>query len=122
MKTKPEILAPAGDMFKLKTALAFGADAVYAGIPKFSLRTREAGFTHENLQEAIDYTHSLGKKIYITLNIYPHSLKVDSFLKDAEFTFKVRLTKMLNIINLDFINIIQFCQRHFQRRSIYLIR
>lgn len=84
MKKKPEILAPAGDMFKLKTAFAFGADAVYAGIPKFSLRTREAGFSHENLQEAIDYTHSLGKKIYITLNIYPHSLKVDSFLEELD--------------------------------------
>lgn len=84
MNKIPEILAPAGDMFKLKTAFAFGADAVYAGIPKFSLRTREAGFSHENLQEAIDYTHSICKKIYITLNIYPHSLKVDSFLEELD--------------------------------------
>ncbi|MCF7832863.1 MAG: tRNA 5-hydroxyuridine modification protein YegQ [Candidatus Marinimicrobia bacterium] len=84
MNKRPEILSPAGDMQKLKTAFAFGADAVYAGIPKFSLRTREAGFTPENLQEAIDYTHSLGKKIYVTLNIYPHSLKVDSFLKELD--------------------------------------
>ncbi len=84
MKQNAEILAPAGDMQKLKTAFAFGADAVYAGIPKFSLRTREAGFTPENLQLAIDYTHSLGKKIYITLNIYPHNLKVNAFLKELD--------------------------------------
>ncbi len=84
MKQTPEILAPAGDMFKLKTAYAFGADAVYAGIPKFSLRTREAGFTPENLQIAIDYAHSIGKKIYLTLNIYPHNLKVDAFLKELD--------------------------------------
>ncbi|MCK4529783.1 MAG: U32 family peptidase, partial [Candidatus Marinimicrobia bacterium] len=80
----PEILAPAGDMEKLKTAFAFGADAVYAGIPKFSLRTREAGFSHENLQSAIDLTHTMGKKLYLTLNIYPHNLKVDSFLKELD--------------------------------------
>jgi putative protease len=84
MKNKPEILAPAGDMLKLKMAFAFGADAVYAGIPKFSLRTREAGFTPDNLAEAIDYTHSIGKKIYLTLNIYPHNLKVDAFLKELD--------------------------------------
>ncbi len=80
----PEILAPAGDMEKLKTAFAFGADAVYAGVPKFSLRTREAGFSHENLQSAIDLTHTMGKKLYLTLNIYPHNLKVDSFLKELD--------------------------------------
>ena len=84
MKNKPEILAPAGDMQKLKMAFAFGADAVYAGIPKFSLRTREAGFTPENLAEAIDYTHAIGKKIYLTLNIYPHNLKVESFLQELD--------------------------------------
>jgi len=84
MKQKPEILAPAGDMFKLKTAFAFGADAVYAGIPKFSLRTREAGFNADNLKEAIDYTHAIGKKIYLTLNIYPHNLKVDAFLRELD--------------------------------------
>ena len=84
MNKKPEILSPAGDMEKLKIALAFGADAVYAGIPKFSLRTREAGFTPKNLQDAIDYTHQLGKKIYFTLNISPHNLKIESFLKELD--------------------------------------
>ncbi|MEA2077931.1 MAG: U32 family peptidase, partial [Candidatus Marinimicrobia bacterium] len=86
----PEILAPAGDMEKLKTAFAFGADAVYAGIPKFSLRTREAGFSSENLQAAIDYTHSIEKKIYLTLNIYPHNLKVDAFLKELDIVVPMK--------------------------------
>ncbi|MDZ7796224.1 MAG: tRNA 5-hydroxyuridine modification protein YegQ [Candidatus Marinimicrobia bacterium] len=84
MRTKPEILSPAGDMEKLKTALAFGADAVYAGIPKFSLRTRETGFTPDNIAEAIDHTHRHGKKIYLTLNIFPHNLKVDAFLRELD--------------------------------------
>ncbi|MDZ7820797.1 MAG: tRNA 5-hydroxyuridine modification protein YegQ [Candidatus Marinimicrobia bacterium] len=84
MSSTPEILSPAGDMEKLKAALAFGADAVYAGIPKFSLRTRETGFTPENIASAIDYTHRLGKKIYLTLNIYPHNIKVDAFLRELD--------------------------------------
>lgn len=80
----PELLSPAGDMEKLKTAFAFGADAVYAGIPKFSLRTRETGFTTEKLKTAVEYAHNLGKKIYITINIYPHNLKIKSFLKELD--------------------------------------
>jgi U32 family peptidase len=84
MESFVEILSPAGDMEKLKIAIAYGADAVYAGIPKFSLRTRETGFTPDNLREAVEYTHKNGKKIYLTLNIYPHNLKVDSFLKELD--------------------------------------
>jgi len=84
MITKPEILAPAGDMDKLKTALAYGADAVYAGIPKFSLRTRETAFSTESLQEAIEYVHKKDKKIYLTLNIFPHNLKVEAFLRELD--------------------------------------
>lgn len=85
MSKEPEILAPAGDPDKMQVALAYGANAVYAGIPKFSLRTRETGFTKDNLQAAVDFTHEAGKKIYLTLNIYPHNLKVDAFLKELDF-------------------------------------
>ena len=84
MRRVPEILSPAGDMEKLKTALAFGADAVYAGIPKFSLRTREAGFTADNIAEAVEHTHRQRKKIYLTMNIFPHNLKVDAFLRELD--------------------------------------
>ncbi len=80
----PELLLPAGDMEKLKAALAFGADAVYAGVPKYSLRTREIGFREETLKEAVDYTHKLGKKIYLVMNIYAHNLKVTGFLKELD--------------------------------------
>ena len=74
-----ELVAPAGNFEKLKYALAYGADAVYAGVPKFSLRVRDNDFTLENLREAIDYTHQKGKKIYLTLNIYPHNKKLNAF-------------------------------------------
>jgi len=77
----PELLSPAGNMEKLKYALAFGADAVYAGIPRYSLRTRENDFNTGNLPEAIAYTHALGRKIYMTMNIYAHNAKVEGFRK-----------------------------------------
>ena len=57
-----ELLSPAGSPEKLKYALAYGADAVYAGIPKFSLRAKENPFKDNLLKEAIDYTHKMGKK------------------------------------------------------------
>ena len=76
----PELVCPAGSIEKLKFALAYGADAVYAGIPKFSLRARENEFDKKNIVEAIDYTHAAGKKIYLTLNIFPHNRKLQSFI------------------------------------------
>ncbi len=75
-KIKPnkiELLSPAGNMKKLKTALAFGADAVYAGIPDFSLRVRINDFNIESIREAVAYCHKKKKKIYITVNIFAHN-------------------------------------------------
>ncbi|MDD4351516.1 MAG: U32 family peptidase C-terminal domain-containing protein [Candidatus Gracilibacteria bacterium] len=69
---KPELLAPAGSLEKLKIALAYGADAVYAGLPDFSLRTRVNDFNLSELKKGIEYAHKLGKKVYLTFNIYPH--------------------------------------------------
>jgi len=81
---KPELLAPAGNIDKLRYALAYGADATYAGIPKFSLRTRENEFREDTIQEGIAYSHKLGREIYLTLNIYAHNTKIDSFLKELD--------------------------------------
>ena len=77
---KPELLMPAGDLEKAKYAIAFGADAVYAGVPQFSLRVKENEFSLDQTKELIDYVHKKNKKIYITLNIYPHNNKIESFL------------------------------------------
>ncbi len=60
----PELLSPAGSPQKMRYAYAFGADAVYAGVPKFSLRAKENPFTTASLIEAVDFAHELGKKIY----------------------------------------------------------
>ena len=71
---------PAGDPEKMRYAFAYGADAVYAGVPIFSLRARENGFRVESVKAAIDYAHSLGKKIYLTMNIYAHNSRVQPFI------------------------------------------
>jgi putative protease len=69
---KPELVLPAGSIEKLRYALAFGADAVYAGLPETSLRANLNYFDLSTLIEAVEYTHSIGKKIYITLNLFTH--------------------------------------------------
>ena len=74
---RPELLLPAGDFEKLKFAFEYGADAVYAGVPMFSLRARENDFDVQLINEAVDYTHKLGKKIYLTVNIVPHNVKIE---------------------------------------------
>lgn len=78
---KIELLAPAGNLSRLKVALAYGADAVYAGGDAFSLRVRAKNFTDEELAEGIRYTHSLGKKFYLALNIIPHNDDIEPFIE-----------------------------------------
>ncbi len=68
---KPELLAPAGSLDKAKIAFMYGADAVYAGTSKLSLRTR-AEMNSDTLEDTIQYAHSIGKKVYVALNIYAH--------------------------------------------------
>lgn len=75
---------PAWNLEKLKYAIAYGADAVYAGVPMFSLRARENQFTWETLAEGVEYCHARGKKIYFTANIYAHNTKVKPFLHAFE--------------------------------------
>ncbi|MCP5208249.1 MAG: tRNA 5-hydroxyuridine modification protein YegQ [Hahellaceae bacterium] len=81
---KPELLSPAGTMKNLKYAFAYGADAVYAGQPRYSLRVRENDFNLANLDEGIQLAHSLGKKFYVASNIAPHNAKIKTYMKDIE--------------------------------------
>lgn len=76
-----ELLAPAGDMEKLKFALHYGADAVYLGGESFGLRTASRNFSTDALSDAVEYTHLLGKKIYLTMNIIPHNEDMDQLPK-----------------------------------------
>lgn len=70
MNKRVELLAPAGDLERLKTAVHFGADAVYLGGPLLHLRAAPTDFSMEKLQESIDFCHGKGKKIYVTLNAF----------------------------------------------------
>lgn len=72
MKNKIELLAPAGDFEKLKTAIDYGADAVYLGGDSFGLRKASKNFSLDEISEGVKYSHDRGKKVYVTMNIVPH--------------------------------------------------
>ena len=76
-KRKVELLAPAGNMEKLKTAFHFGADACFVGGSAFNLRGMSSNFKNSELKKAIDYVHSLGKRIFVTLNIFAHNSEIE---------------------------------------------
>jgi len=79
----PELLAPAGSLNMLQTAFHFGADAIYAGQPRYSLRVRNNDFGKmEVLKEGIDTAHKLGKKFYLVSNVLPHGGKTRTYIKD----------------------------------------
>jgi len=88
-KHKLEILAPAGNLEKMKMAFAFGADAVYFGVPNFSLRVRINQFDEEAILKAAEYCKGKGKKFYVTLNIYAHNKHIKELPKHLEFVKKV---------------------------------
>ena len=76
--SKVELLSPAGNLEKLKIAFAYGADAVYGGVSHFSLRIRSGKeFTMETFKEGINYAHSLGKKVYVTINGFPFNSQIE---------------------------------------------
>ncbi len=84
MQTRPELLLPAGTLKNMRYAFAFGADAIYAGQPRYSLRVRNNDFTLENLQTGIDEAHEQGKKFFLTSNLMPHNAKLKTYLADME--------------------------------------
>jgi putative protease len=81
---------PAGNFDKLKYALMYGADAVYCGIPDFSLRMRVNEFDREILKEAVEYTHNLGKTIYVTVNTFPHKESIEKLKDYLKFLDKIK--------------------------------
>ena len=82
---RPELLAPAGTLNNLRYALAFGADAVYAGMPRYSLRVRNNDFSRlDNLQQGIETAHAAGRQFFLASNALPHNSKVKTFIRDME--------------------------------------
>ena len=92
MKNKVELLAPAGDLERLKIALKYGADAVYVGGPLLNLRANAINFTMDDLKQGISYAHELNKKVYVTVNIILHNQELD---------YVYNYLKELSAINVD---------------------
>ncbi|MBM3351451.1 MAG: U32 family peptidase [Betaproteobacteria bacterium] len=84
MMKMPELLAPAGDLDRMRTAFDYGADAIYAGQPRYSLRARNNDFSMANLKIGIDEAHARGKKFFVASNIAPHNAKVKTYMADME--------------------------------------
>lgn len=78
----PELLSPAGTLKNMRYAFAYGADAVYAGQPRYSLRVRNNEFNVEKLEIGINEAHAQGKKLYVVCNIQPHNSKLKTFIRD----------------------------------------
>jgi putative protease len=79
---KPELLSPAGLIKNMRYAFAYGADAVYAGLPRYSLRVRNNDFRLPNLETGINEAHAQGKKFFVATNILPHTAKIKTFMED----------------------------------------
>ena len=109
---KVELLAPAGDLERLKLAFHYGADACYLGGKDFSLRANAKNFSLEDLKEAAEYAHSLNKKVYVTVNIIFHNEDLDGLIKYLKELEKINIDAVIvsdlavvNIINENNINL-----------------
>ena len=92
---KVELLAPAGNLEKLKIAYLYGADAVYVGGKKFSLRARASNFSYQDIKEASLFAKKLGKKLYITMNIVPHNNDLEELIEYLKFLESVEVTGII---------------------------
>lgn len=91
MKKLPELLAPGGTLDAFKTAILYGADAIYAGLPGFSMRAR-AKITTEEVKQGIDLAHAAGKKVYLAFNLFAH---------DGEYANMSRVSEVINYLRPD---------------------
>ena len=89
MKKTPELLCPAGTMEALRTALHFGADAVYGGMKRFGLRAFAGNFDEDQLREAVALCHAQGKKFYLTMNVFPFDDQMEDFVATARIAHDV---------------------------------
>lgn len=95
MNKKVELLAPAGDMERLKTAIKFGSDAVYMAGNNFGLRKNAKNFDLESMKEAIDYAHDRGVRVHITMNIVPHDKDLYGIIDYIKTLEKIRVDALI---------------------------
>lgn len=113
---KPELLSPAGSLKNMRYAFAYGADAVYAGQPRYSLRVRNNEFNHANLKIGIDEAHALGKKFYVVVNIAPHNSKLKTFIKDLTPVIEMQPDALI----MSDPGLIMMVREHFPQMPIHL--
>jgi len=114
--TNIELLSPAGSLKALQLAFAYGADAVYAGQPRFSLRVRNNEFDLDNLATGINTAHSLGKKLYVVTNIAPHNAKLQNFIADMAPVVDLKPDAMI----VSDPGIIALMREHFPQMPLHL--
>jgi U32 family peptidase len=113
---KPELLSPAGSLKNMRYAFAYGADAVYAGQPRYSLRVRNNEFNHENLAIGINEAHAQGKKFYVVVNIAPHNSKLKTFIRDLKPIIDMQPDALI----MSDPGLIMLVREHFPEMEIHL--
>jgi len=111
-----ELLSPAGSLKNMRYAFAYGADAVYAGQPRYSLRVRNNEFDHDNLKIGIEEAHSLGKKFYVVVNIQPHNSKLKNFIRDLSPIIEMKPDALI----MSDPGLIMMVREHFPDMPIHL--
>ncbi|MBN1324869.1 MAG: U32 family peptidase [Alphaproteobacteria bacterium] len=115
MKKIPELLAPAGTLDGLKTAILYGADAVYAGIPGFSMRAR-AKITVDEMKQGIEFAHKHGKKVYLAFNLFAH---------DNDYKLLPQVSETINKLSPDALivadpGVLTWVQQHHPKIPIHI--
>ena len=112
----PELLSPAGSLDAMRMAFAYGADAVYAGQPRYSLRVRNNSFDLANLKLGIDEAHALGKKFYVVANIAPHNAKLTRFVEDMAPVIAMQPDALI----VSDPGIVMLLREHFPQQALHL--
>ncbi|STZ62777.1 Uncharacterized protease yhbU precursor [Moraxella lacunata] len=113
---KPELLCPAGTFKNMQYAFAYGADAVYAGQARYSLRVRNNDFDEDNLRAGIEYAHSLGKQFYVVVNIQAHNAKLKTFIEDIRPVIEMKPDALI----MSDAGMIMMVREHFPEQVIHL--
>lgn len=112
----PELLSPAGSLKSLRFAYAYGATAVYAGQPRYSLRVRNNEFDLEALATGIAEAHAMGKKLYVVVNIAPHNSKLKTFVQDMKEVIDLKPDALI----MSDPGLIMLVQEHYPDIDIHL--
>lgn len=116
MRHSIELLAPAGDLNRLKTAVRYGADAVYIGGKELSLRSRAGNFSIEEIKEGVEFANQYGAKVYVTVNMIPH----DEDFKEVEKYFKSLEDAGVSAIIVASIHLMKLCKKVAPKMEVHI--